>query len=187
MPRLPLQPSEPADPIVAEVFETFEREGRDPIALYRILATSPRMLRAYSGLAQALRYQAETPRPLRELAILRTAMLTGSEYEWAHHRSMAAKAGVPEEQVRALTRWADSPAFDERERAVLGCVDGMHGLSLGDEAMAELRRTLGEAGAVEIVLLVAFYQAVARLIQAFGLEVEPEYRPYLEGGVPRPR
>ena len=38
---------------------------------------------------------------------------------------------------------------------------------------------MGPAATVELVLLAAFYQAVARMIQAFGLEVEPAYQPYL--------
>ena len=29
------------------------------------------------------------------------------------------------------------------------------------------------------MLLVSFYECVARMIQAFGLEVEPEYEPWL--------
>jgi 4-carboxymuconolactone decarboxylase len=185
MDRLPALP-EPTDEITAEVFRTFQEEGRQPIALYRALAHSPRMLRAYSGLARALRYEAETPRELRELAILRTAQLTGSAYEWAHHRAMAATAGVPEEQVREIAGWPSSSAFDERERAVLRCVDEMDGLALSDDAVGDLGRLLGASGTVEIVLLVAFYQAVARLIQAFGLEVEPDYRGHLDGWPPTP-
>jgi alkylhydroperoxidase family enzyme len=177
--RLPLLPSETGDEITAEVFRTFHEEGRQPIALYRTLAHSPRLLRAYSTLARALRYEAETPRPLRELAILRTAQLTGSAYEWAHHRAMAATAGVPEEQVRDIGSWRSSPAFDQRERAVLRCVEEMHDLSVSDEALGDLRGALGASETVEIVLLAAFYQAVARLIQAFDLEVEPEYQEQL--------
>jgi len=57
MPRLPLVPKEPPT-VTAEVFATFATEGRDPIALYRVLAHSPLMLRAYAGLARGLRYEA---------------------------------------------------------------------------------------------------------------------------------
>src|ERR1700722_12897609 len=131
-------PAEPADEITAEVFETFRTEGRDPIALYRVLAHSPRMLRAYAGLARGLRYEAQTPRSLRELMILRTAQLTGSEYEWAHHRAMAAANGVPEEKVAELAGWAGSARFDPAERAALRCVDEIHAVALSDAAFAAL-------------------------------------------------
>jgi len=179
MARLPLV-SRPADEITQSVFAGFDREGRAPISLYRALANSPKMLRAYSTLARALRYEAETPRPLRELVILRIAQLTGSDYEWAHHRKMAAAAGVPEEKVRELDRWRTSTAFGAPERAALRCAEEMHELALSGEGFRELRDGFGDSGTVEIVLLVAFYQALAGLIQALGLEVEPEYREFLD-------
>jgi alkylhydroperoxidase family enzyme len=179
VPRLPVLPIEAADPVTAEVFETFAVEGRDPIALYRVLAHSPLMLRAYAGLARGLRYEAQTPRALRELMILRTAQLTASEYEWAHHRAMARANGVPDEQVAALATWRTSERFDETERAALRCVEEMHAVALSDEGFAELERSVGPAATVELVLLCAFYEAVARMIQAFGLEVEPAYQAFL--------
>ena len=45
-----------------------------------------------------------------------------------------------------------------------------------DETFAELERVLDVTGAIEIVLTASFYQAVARMIQALDLEVEPAYR-----------
>ena len=179
MARLPLLGLEPADEITAAVFETFRQEGRDPIALYRVLAHSPPMLRAYAGLARGLRYDATTPRALRELMILRTAQLTGSDYEWAHHRAMAAANGVPEEKVHALAAWRSSTLFDRCERVALRCVEEIHDVALSDEAFAELEREVGVPATIELVLLAAFYEAVARIIQALGLEVEPAYRAYL--------
>jgi alkylhydroperoxidase family enzyme len=184
MARLPLLGSEPADEVTAAVFETFRREGRDPIALYRVLAHSPPMLRAYAGLARGLRYDAAAPRELRELMILRTAQLTGSEYEWAHHRAMAAANDVPDEKVRALAGWRSSELFDERERAALRCVEEMHDVALSDEGFTALHEAVGAPETIELVLLAAFYEAVARIIQALGLEVEPAYQPYR--GEPEP-
>ena len=44
----------------------------------------------------------------------------------------------------------------------------------GTEAvMAALRLAVGDAAAVELSLLGAFYEAVARMLQAFAVEVEP--------------
>ena len=175
MSRLPLI-ADPQDDITATVFEGFRAEGRAPIALYQALAHSPKLLRAYSTLARALRHEAETPRSLRELTILRTAQLADSDYEWAHHRKMAMAAGVEEEQVRDLAAWRTSEAFDARERAALRCAEEMHELALSDAGFEELRANFSDSEIAEIVLLVAFYQTVARVIQALGLEVEPEYR-----------
>jgi alkylhydroperoxidase family enzyme len=178
--RVPLLPDEPVDEITALVFDIFRRENRSPINLYRALANSPKILRAYAALAQGLRYEAATPRPLRELMILRTAQLAGSRYEWAHHRQMAMAAGVPEEQVEALSGWQSSGAFDERERAALRCTEEVHRRAVTDETFRELECLFGTSEAIELVLLVAFYQAVAMVIQALDLPVEPEYRRFLQ-------
>jgi len=179
MTRLPVLPKEPGDEVTAEVFESFAREGRDPILLYRVLAGAPQMLRAYAGLARGLRYEARTPRALRELMILRTAQLTASRYEWAHHRKMANAAGVADEKVVALERWRESELFDDTERAALAAVEGIHDVALGDEDFTALERALGAEATIELVLLASFYECVARMIQALGLEVEPEYEAWL--------
>jgi alkylhydroperoxidase family enzyme len=92
---------------------------------------------------------------------------------------LAAASGVPAEQVSELAQWRASDRFDELERAALRCVEEMHEVALSEEAFAELERSAGASATVELVLLSAFYEAVARMIQAFGLEVEPEYQQYL--------
>ena len=173
MTRLPLVEGDAPDPITAEVFATSINEGRQPIALYRVLANNPVMLRSYAQLAKTLRYDAGTPRALRELMILRIAQLCGSEYEWQHHRKMAADAGVPDEKVDALGEAATSPVFDDAERAAVRLAEEQHVFGVTDETMAELRRAVGDASAVELSLLGAFYEAVARMLQAFAVQVEP--------------
>ncbi len=173
MSRLPHVEGDAPDPITAEVFATSIREGRRPIALYRVLAHNPVMLRSYAQLAKTLRYDASTPRALRELTILRIAQLCGSEYEWQHHRRMAADAGVRDEQVAALGEAATSPEFSDAERAALRLAEEQHDLAVTDETIAELRRAVGDAAAVELSLLAAFYEAVARMLQAFAVDVEP--------------
>jgi AhpD family alkylhydroperoxidase len=182
---VPLVSDETADDVTRSVFAGFHREGREPIALYRALANAPTLLRAYSVLARSLRHDAVTDRRLRELVILRTAQLTSSPYEWAHHVPMATAAGVSDEQIEALRAWEASSVFDERERAVLRGAEAVHALAVDDETYEELERTLGETGALEIVLTAAFYQSVSRLIQALDLELEPEYRAYGTDAGPR--
>ena len=168
-----------ADEIVAGVFAGFAAEGREPIALYRVLANAPQLLRSYSTLARSLRYDAQVPRPLRELLILRTAQLVGSDYEWSHHRAMAVKVGITDAKVAELARWRDSDRFDTAERAVLGLAEQVHEMAVSDAGFADLRTVFGADEVVELLLTAAFYQAVARLIQGLGLEVEPEYEPFL--------
>jgi 4-carboxymuconolactone decarboxylase len=173
MSRLPHVEGDAPDPITAEVFATSIAEGRQPIALYRVLANNPVMLRSYAQLAKTLRYDAATPRALRELMILRIAQLSGSEYEWQHHRRMAADAGVSEEQVAALGEAATSPLFSGVERAAIRLAEEQHAYAVTDETIASLRELVGDTATVELSLLGALYEGVARMLQAFAIEVEP--------------
>jgi alkylhydroperoxidase family enzyme len=177
-------PGDAPDPITAEVFQTSISEGREPIALYRVLANNPVMLRSYAQLARTLRYDAEMPRALRELMILRIAQLCRSEYEWQHHRKMAADAGVTEAQVAALGAAASSPLFDEPQRLAIRLAEEQHAYAVTDETIAALRREVGDAATVELSLLGALYEGVARMLQALGVEVEEGqmlYAPVTDG------
>lgn len=165
-----------ADARIAAVYARFRQEGREPINLYRSMANAPAILRAYNELAVAMRHESGSPRALRELAILRTAKLLGSEYEWAHHVPMARAAGVSDAQIDAVADWSAAEVFEERERAVLRCADEVHECAVSTEAFAELERHVGPQGAVEVLVTAAFYQAIARVLDGLGVELEPRYR-----------
>ena len=177
--RVPSVGDEPSDPRVAAVYDRFAREGRRPIALYRALANAPGLLEPYSALAQALRHGASTSRELRELVVLRVAHLTGSDYEWSHHRKMAEREGVGVAKMRALFRWEESDAFGDAERAALRLADETHEMAVTDETIAALSRFFAPGEVVELVMLTSLYEAVARMIQGLGVQVEEEYVPYL--------
>ena len=174
------------DETLARVFASFTREGRRPIALYRTLGRVPALLERYSALARWLRYDSALPRDLRELLILRGALLIGSDYEWSHHLPMARAAGVPEEKITALASWTGATVFDARERAALQCVDRVHAVEVDEATHDELRQHFSEEQVVELVFLCAFYELVGRVVDGLGVEVEDDYRGYL-AQTPRPQ
>ncbi len=138
------------------------------------------MLRAYAGLARGLRYEAQTPRALRELMILRTAQLTDSRYEWAHHRKMAARRRRRRREGRARWRLAREHALrrDRAGRAAApsrGFTRSRSTTTHSARSSAPWARTRRSSSCCSR----RFYECVARMIQALGLEVEPEYEPWL--------
>lgn len=184
MTRVPLREIDGTDADSETVRRSFERENREPIALYRALANAPRLLGGIHEMNEALRYRARVPRRLRELAILRTACLAGSEYEWTHHVGMALAAGAGREQVADIPHWADSAAFSAGERAVLGLADEVHAGQVSDGTFAAVVAATSEEEATELVIVCAHYEGVSRIIQALGVPTEPAYA--AAGPVPRP-
>lgn len=180
MPRVPLLPEHPEDPAAAALFDRV-RAARGPDFhlphLYRVLGTAPELFRGWLDFAWPLRQDAKTPRPLRELMILRGAQLSGTAYEWAHHLPMATEAGVSEAQIDALARWRDSDLFDADERAVLQLAEEVtRGPSASAATVAQLKaRGFDDAAVVELVLTASFYVCVSRFLQSMDVELEPGY------------
>lgn len=112
-PTMPLADLEP------DVAEHVKRLGAHQINLYRALANALEVLRAWIAFTWDLREECTSPRALRELTILRTAVTMHAEYEWHQHYAMVLSAGVSEEKIAALPAWQNATVFDERERAAL--------------------------------------------------------------------
>ena len=149
-----------------------------PPNLYRGLANHPALVAAWTEFSKTLRYDTRTPRPLRELVILRGAQLMKSEYEWAQHLKMARKAGVSEAQIAALANWRASADFSPAEKAALALAEAVSEGHVGDEVYAEAMKHFDHHDYVELSLVAAFYAMVARMLDAMGIQLEPESREY---------
>ena len=155
-----------------DVATRVQQTGVQQVNLYRALAHAPRLLEAWIDFAWALRERCDTPRPLRELLILRTAQRALSQYEWHQHRRMAAEAGVDEHKVAELAMWRTSSAFTEAERAALALTDALIDGDVPDEVNDTLSKHFGSQARVELTLTAAFYCAVPRLLDALRVPVE---------------
>jgi len=60
-------------------------------------------------------------------------------------------------------------------------------MAVTDEAFSELEAGLGRAGAMELIVVISQYEAVARIIQALGVEVEADHQQHLTDWAPGPQ
>jgi len=184
MPRVEMLPQQPQDPAARALFEQVRR-SRGPNApmgdLYRVLGVAPAMFKAWLDFAWPLRLQAKTSRKLRELMILRGALVSRTAYEWAHHLPMAEEAGVSAAQIAALPAWRETACFDEAERAALQLTDEVTaGPGASQGAIDALRRAgFDDAQLVELVLTASFYVCVSRFLHSMDIRPEAEYETQL--------
>ena len=149
-----------------------------PPNLYHCLANHPRLVAAWSDFSKALRHDTRTPRALRELVILRGAQLMRSEYEWAQHLKMARKAGISDAQIQGLSSWRKSDLFDAREKAALLLAEAVTQGKVTDEVYAEAMRYFDHHDYVELSITAAFYAMVGRMLDAMGVQLEPDFKSY---------
>lgn len=159
-----------------DVGEALERRGARQVHLYRALAHSPELARTWFDFVWSLRDQATTPRSLREIAILRTAVRHGSDYEWAHHVRMATEAGVLDETIRAIERWPDdaddAPSFSREEDLALRLTDAICDGTVPDELVDACLALFGATAYVEMVLTISAYVMVPRVLEALRVPLE---------------
>ncbi len=166
-------PSAGFEPVLQKRLE--ELWGK-PVNLYRALGNHPALTAAWTEFANAIRHDSKTPRALRELMILRTAQIAGSEYEWAHHLRMARKAEVSEAKIAALAGWRASREFDARERAALALTEAVMACNVTDEVHAEVKKHFSDAEFVELSLTAGFYAMVSRMLDAMHVELDEDVR-----------
>ncbi len=162
----------PLATLPADVEDFLRSRGAAQVNLYRCLANAPELCHAWLGFMWALRDDCVTPRPLRELMILRTAVLHGSAYEWHHHEAMALAAGLSPEKVDAVRSWSDAVEFDDSERAVLAMTDAICEGVVTDEVWNEVATRFGPRELVELALTASAYVMVPRLLDALAVPLE---------------
>jgi 4-carboxymuconolactone decarboxylase len=171
--RVALHADADGDEALAAIYDRVRGTVRQVPKLYQALANAPVLLDGWITFAWSLRQDAESNRALRELAILRVAQLTHSDYVWRSHWRLALAAAVDAAKLDALDRWADSGLFTGTERAVLRMTDELIiDATVGDDTWAALSAAADDREIVELVMTAAWYSCVARI--ASGLAIPPE-------------
>jgi alkylhydroperoxidase family enzyme len=153
------------------------------IALYKLLVHSPGALRAFQGLGKYIRHAATLDPRLRELAILQVGYLARSPYEWSHHIKIGYDFGVSDADIAALIEDSEGrpAALDALARLVLrGAREITRDGGLSDATHAGLAAQLSSEHLVDLIVTISFYNAVVRVLASIAIDVEPEYRKYLE-------
>jgi alkylhydroperoxidase family enzyme len=153
------------------------------INLFRALVHSPNGARAFHGLGGYIRNRSRLDPRLRELAILQVGWLARSPYEFSHHVKIGRDFGVSDADIRAMIEESEGQAskLEPLAKAVLRAAREMTAeMAASDATFAELRAGLDEECLTDLVITIAFYNAVIRLLATLQIDVEEDYMKYLE-------
>ena len=125
--------------------------------------------------AQALgaycRYGSALEPRLSELAILVTARIWGSEFEWFAHRQHALKAGLPPEVIEAIRTHGTPALADAEAQAVYDVATTLNRTRRLDDALyARALGVLGESRLVDLVGVLGYYTLISMTINVFEVE-----------------
>ena len=168
----PLEP--PYPPETQKLFDLVMPPGMEPLSLFRVLATSPRLFPRF--MRAGVLDRGPVPIRDRELVIHRTTALCGAEYEWGVHvAAFGRPLGLGDDVLRAsLHGDADDPAFDERQAALVRMCDELHTTSrLAEGSWERLREHFDEQQILELLYTAGLYHVVSFLVNALELAPEP--------------
>jgi AhpD family alkylhydroperoxidase len=146
------------------------RRGGTLHPLDEMLLHSPQLADGWNSFLGAVRRRMSLPDALRELVILRIAVLNGADYEWAAHEPDARRAGLNDAQLDAVKRMAvpiPDSVFSEVQRLAIAYADAVTiNVHVSDEVFDALRPHFTEKELVELTATVAAYNMVSRFLVA---------------------
>ena len=163
-----IQPVEPGTrPELAEIEAKIQAERGRVSLLYQVLLNSPAIAQGWEQLLTAVRNRSSLPADLREMVILRIAVLNRAPYEFDAHVPHAQKAGVPDEKIAAIRDATLASMFSAQEKCVLQLTDTMtRDIEVGDALYALVKRYFDEQQMIDLLVTVAAYNMVSRFLVA---------------------
>lgn len=149
-----------------------------PINLFKALANNPEAMKAFRGAGLWIRHGCPLDTRLREMAILQVGYVTNSAYEFSHHVKIGKNFGVTAADISAIIAesWGEKTDLTALEKAVLRAArDLTLKIEIDEGTWAELEAALGHERLIELVLIIAHYNYVVRLLSALKIDVEPEW------------
>jgi 4-carboxymuconolactone decarboxylase len=174
--RLPPLPADQWDDAVQQALAVMlPEERRNPGDASNILSTfvrHPALTKEFLRFNVHLLFRSTLPPRLRELAILRVAHRTDSEYEWFQHVKMGLREGLTEDEIAGVQR---GDAANEFDRTVLTGVDElMDSYELSDATWSALSARFDERQRMDFVFTIGCYITVAIALKTFGIELDQE-------------
>ena len=147
--------------------ERIVAERGSVLHLYQMLMHSTPVAEGWLNYLTAIRHKTSLPGAMRELIIMRVALLNNAPYEADQHAPIALKEGVSQAKLDALADWNACPLFDGQERAVLSYTDAMtRQIQVPDEVFAAISALYAPPQLVEITATIAAYNMVSRFLEA---------------------
>ncbi|MFO6421499.1 carboxymuconolactone decarboxylase family protein [Hylemonella sp. W303a] len=137
--------------------------------LYQLLLNSPPMAEGWEQMLSAVRNRNTLPADVRELVILRVAVLNGAPYEFDAHVPHAQAAGVPDAVIEALRLPSIEglAGLSDSQALALRLTDQMtRDVQVEPALMDQLSSSMNERSLLDLVVTIAAYNMVSRLLVA---------------------
>ena len=138
---------------------------------FNAMLVHPKLGYALQELSRQLRFEGHLSSRTREIVILTVAASEQSDFEWAAHAEIAARAGVSPDDIEAISSETtvefDDP-IDEAAAQLARCIVN-HG-DVDDDTYMRVQPELGDDGIFEVSTTVGVYQLIAQQLRIFRVD-----------------
>jgi 4-carboxymuconolactone decarboxylase len=137
--------------------------------LYQVLLNSPPVAHGWEQMLSAVRNRNSLPASLRELVILRVAVLNRAGYEFDAHAPIALAAGVSQALVDLMRQVSlNKPELlSKAELTAILLTDAMtRDIDVPDALYAQVQEHFNAQGQIDLVATIAAYNMVSRFLVA---------------------
>jgi AhpD family alkylhydroperoxidase len=135
--------------------------------LYQVLLNAPEIAQGWEALLTAVRNKNSLSPAIREMIILRVAVLNRAQYEFDAHKPHAIKAGMSEEKIEALKELSIGSIFSDEEKEILILTDVMtKDIQVPDDIFAPIKNRYNDQEILELATTISAYNMVSRLLNA---------------------
>ncbi len=142
--------------------------------LYQVLLNSPPIAHGWEQMLSAVRNKSSLPADLRELVIVRVAVLNKADFEYQAHVPIALREGATQSMIDAVTNAAylapmpSSAGLTGAQQVALLLTDSMtRDIVVPDSLFAEVKKHFDAQGQIDLVATIAAYNMVSRFLTAF--------------------
>jgi uncharacterized peroxidase-related enzyme len=161
----------PVDPAQNDVLAGLEAKAKKPSPFFRAMAHNTEALKSFVPFYAAVTGPGTVDRRVKELVYLACSYANECAFCTAAHVAGSRKAGITEEELRALQTEQDH-AFSEPEKAAVQYARELTRTATGDDSRAALLEHFSDQQAVEITLVAAMANFTNRFNN--GLQILPE-------------
>jgi 4-carboxymuconolactone decarboxylase len=136
---------------------------------FGVMLHAPLIGKALQNLGAAIRFNSSLSDRVREIAILRVAVVEESEFEWFAHEPVARAAGLADTELDFI-RNGSFTSETEAEQAAYDLVDALlHAGDVSDQSFEETALRIGLPQIYELTVLVGYYRTLAQSMRLFGI------------------
>src|SRR5208283_875321 len=162
------------DPEIADLIARISAGRRGSLTnVYRLLLHSPSIAATWFEHINAVRRNTRLSGRLREIVIIRIALINRVDYVITQHvPELALADGVSLAECEALRDWQVSDLFSDEERAAIAYADAMtREVVVSDDVFTALRPHFDDRTIVELSVLIGTYNMHNRVMQALQIDL----------------